>query len=192
MMLTLRREAFFAAVALSLFCGWPLAALAEPDVGGSKAGYSVDSTGGTGNPVGSVGTIGASASPASVGMGPPVTTRLGLPVTPAPAPSSGNVVISLVFYLMILLLLAAVAIYWVRSGWPTRFLGKNTQRKLQVSEIRSLGNRQFLVVAEYETTKILLGVSHGRIDLLCHLGRDPLEGEDFAPLVKQTSSGPNP
>ncbi len=42
-------------------------------------------------------------------------------------------------------------------------------RKLVVSESRSLGNRQFLVVVEYENERILLGVTPGKIDYLCPL-----------------------
>jgi len=44
-------------------------------------------------------------------------------------------------------------------------------RALAVEETRSLGNRQFLVVASYEGKKFLLGVCPGRIELLA-----PLDG----------------
>ncbi|HEY3757014.1 MAG TPA: flagellar biosynthetic protein FliO [Opitutaceae bacterium] len=40
---------------------------------------------------------------------------------------------------------------------------------LQVSETKSLGNRQFLIVASYGERKFLLGVCPGRIDLLAPL-----------------------
>ena len=42
-------------------------------------------------------------------------------------------------------------------------------RKLAVEETRSLGSRQYLVVASYEGKKLLLGVCPGRIDLLTTL-----------------------
>ena len=42
-------------------------------------------------------------------------------------------------------------------------------RALTIAETRSLGNRQFLVVAAYENKKFLLGVCPGRIDLLAPL-----------------------
>lgn len=45
-------------------------------------------------------------------------------------------------------------------------------RKLSIAETKSLGNRQYLVVASYEDKKFLLGVCPGRIDLLT-----PLEGD---------------
>jgi len=44
-------------------------------------------------------------------------------------------------------------------------------RALSVDETRSLGNRQYLVVASYEGKKFLLGVCPGRIDML-----SPLDG----------------
>ena len=42
-------------------------------------------------------------------------------------------------------------------------------RSLVIDETRSLGNRQYLVVASYEGKKILLGVCPGRIDMLAPL-----------------------
>lgn len=44
-------------------------------------------------------------------------------------------------------------------------------RALALDETRSLGNRQYLVVASYEGRKFLLGVCPGRIDMLT-----PLDG----------------
>lgn len=43
-------------------------------------------------------------------------------------------------------------------------------RALAIDETRSLGNRQYLVVASYEGKKFLLGVCPGRIDMLTSLG----------------------
>ncbi len=51
-------------------------------------------------------------------------------------------------------------------------LSARGQRKLQVEETRPLGNRQYLVVAQYEGKKFLLGVTPGQIALLT-----PLESE---------------
>lgn len=49
-------------------------------------------------------------------------------------------------------------------------------RSLAIDETRSLGNRQFLVVASYEGRKFLLGVCPGRIDMLTSLdGSAPKE-----------------
>lgn len=44
-------------------------------------------------------------------------------------------------------------------------------RKLVIDETKSLGSRQYLVVASYEGKKFMLGVCPGRIDLLT-----PLDG----------------
>jgi flagellar protein FliO/FliZ len=46
-----------------------------------------------------------------------------------------------------------------------------------IEETRSLGNRQYLIVAAYEEKKLLLGVTPGRIKLLCDLPTD----EDTGP-----------
>ncbi|MBL9201917.1 MAG: flagellar biosynthetic protein FliO [Opitutaceae bacterium] len=54
-----------------------------------------------------------------------------------------------------------------RRGTP---IGRD-HRLLAVDETRSLGNRQYLVVASYENRKFLIGVCPGRIDLL-----SPLDG----------------
>jgi flagellar protein FliO/FliZ len=42
-------------------------------------------------------------------------------------------------------------------------------RALAIDETRSLGNRQYLVVASYEGKKFLIGVCPGRIDMLSAL-----------------------
>jgi flagellar protein FliO/FliZ len=42
-------------------------------------------------------------------------------------------------------------------------------RALAIDETRSLGNRQYLVVASYEGKKFLIGVCPGRIDMLSPL-----------------------
>ena len=60
--------------------------------------------------------------------------------------------------------------------WRARLApgGAALLRKLSIVETKSLGNRQYLVVAGYEDKKFLLGVCPGRIDLLTPLdGRPP-------------------
>jgi flagellar protein FliO/FliZ len=47
------------------------------------------------------------------------------------------------------------------------------ERRLSVAESHSLGNRQYLVVADYSGRKFLLGVCPGRIDLLSPLDGPP-------------------
>jgi flagellar protein FliO/FliZ len=57
--------------------------------------------------------------------------------------------------------------------WRSRAKGMNqfsrAPRNLAVEETRSLGNRQYLVVASYQDKKFLIGVCPGRIDLLSAL-----------------------
>ncbi len=45
-------------------------------------------------------------------------------------------------------------------------------RKLQIEETRPLGNRQHLIVADYDGQKFLLGVTPGQIQFLTHLHPD--------------------
>jgi len=66
-------------------------------------------------------------------------------------------------------LLLAVAggwLFWRGRGVP----GANVNgRKLSIAETKSLGGRQYLVVAAYEDKKFLLSVCPGRIELLTPL-----------------------
>ena len=54
--------------------------------------------------------------------------------------------------------------------------GLRADRRLAIAETRSLGNRQYLVVAAYDGRKFLLGVCPGRIEMLAPLdgGSPPL------------------
>jgi flagellar protein FliO/FliZ len=69
-------------------------------------------------------------------------------------------------------LLMAGAGGWLFWRGRTAPGGVAALRRLAIAETKSLGNRQYLVVATYEDKKFLLGVCPGRIDLLT-----PLEGE---------------
>ncbi len=69
---------------------------------------------------------------------------------------------------LMLLALCAGGYYLVRRQAGFAPVSKG-QRKLVVSESRLLGNRQFLVVVEYENERVLLGVTPGKIDYLCPL-----------------------
>lgn len=71
--------------------------------------------------------------------------------------------------------LAAAAVggwlIWQQRRSPRGTTGREA-RKLAIAETRSLGNRQFLVVADYDGRKFLLGVCPGRIELLVPLNDD--------------------
>ena len=93
---------------------------------------------------------------------------------PPPYKSGDGGTFQLVLYLALLLALFAGGAFFLRNGF-TLFQPKiKGERKLEISETRMLGNRQFLVVAAYEDRKILIGVCPGRIDYLCTLaGAEP-------------------
>lgn len=77
-------------------------------------------------------------------------------------------------YLVLLLALFAGGAWLLRNGFTFFQPKMKGLRKLQISETRMLGNRQFLIVAEYEDRKMLIGVCPGRIDYLCTLaGAEP-------------------
>jgi len=85
---------------------------------------------------------------------------------PAGAPGSVSLTTSL---LVILVGIGAGWLLWRRLRSVNRTTGG--ARQLAIAETRSLGNRQFLVVATYGEKKFLLGVCPGRVDLLA-----PLDG----------------
>lgn len=88
------------------------------------------------------------------------------PQAGAPASASGTALNSLSVFAAVLLAGVGAWIYW--KNRRTLPAGRD-RRALAVDETRSLGNRQFLVVASYEGRKFLLGVCPGRIDLLAQL-----------------------
>ncbi len=75
----------------------------------------------------------------------------------------------IIFYFFLLLAVIVAGFYLSRNGFAFFQPKSKDGRKLIISETRMLGNRQFLVVAEYEGKKMLLGVCPGRIDYLTPL-----------------------
>jgi flagellar protein FliO/FliZ len=65
---------------------------------------------------------------------------------------------------------AAGWVFWrkLRAAGPAT----RGEHQLAIAETRSLGNRQYLVVAAYGERRYLLGVCPGRIDLLSTLADD--------------------
>jgi flagellar protein FliO/FliZ len=82
--------------------------------------------------------------------------------------------------LLLLLALGAAAaggwLLWRQRRSPAG-LGGRDARRLAVVETRGLGNRQYLVVADYDGRKFLLGVCPGRIELLSRLDGGSAESE---------------
>ncbi len=79
----------------------------------------------------------------------------------------------------------AVAIWFCFKRGLLRKGSKNMGNKLNVLESRMLGNRQFLMVVEYEDNKVLLGVGPGKIDYLTSLSG---YRNDFPTLEPQFSN----
>lgn len=86
------------------------------------------------------------------------------PVAPTTGPGGG----AFTAVAVIILAGAGVWLLWrARAGKLANL--HRAGRQLEIEETRSLGNRQYLVVAAYQDKKFLLGVCPGRIDLLAPL-----------------------
>lgn len=57
---------------------------------------------------------------------------------------------------------------------------RSNDNRLKLCETKMLGNKQFLVVVEYETQKMLLGVGPGTISHLCYLGSQRVDEELYS------------
>lgn len=105
--------------------------------------------------------------------------------TPTPDPLSfktggaGTGQVSL--YLALLLAVVGGGFFVLRNGAAIFQPKAKGERKLNISETRMLGNRQFLVVAEYQDRRVLLGVCPGRIEYLCALGSGESEFPKISP-----------
>lgn len=97
--------------------------------------------------------------------------------------SSVGMLVTILGYGIILGGLGFVVWYLFKRGVIRQPFSK-TEGKLRVAETRMLGNRQFIMVVEYEDQKILLGVGPGKIDYLTTLQS---HGNEFSQLeVLQT------
>lgn len=117
--------------------------------------------------------LGATAAPTDENQVIVPNSTLAKPA-PAGLPPAGTGTLTV---LAILLLAGGGAWFLWRGragGMAVAF--NRTARQLVVEETRSLGSRQYLVVASYQDKKFLLGVCPGRIDLLA-----PLDGTTAAP-----------
>jgi flagellar protein FliO/FliZ len=108
--------------------------------------------------------VGVSAAPTAADEVISPKAEVQKTITPADGPGSG----ALTAVAVILLAGAGGWMLWRGKGGALAQLNRSN-RKLGVEETRSLGNRQYLVVATYENKKFLLGVCPGKIDLLTPL-----------------------
>jgi flagellar protein FliO/FliZ len=91
----------------------------------------------------------------------------------APASQLGGGTWQIAMYLGGMVALIAGGAWLLRNGIPTMQRNRG-ERKLSISETRGLGARQFLIVAEYDNRKMLIGVCPVRIEYLCTLaGAEP-------------------
>ena len=100
---------------------------------------------------------------------------------PLLAKGASGSTLQLTIYLVLLLALFIGGVYFLRNGFTLFQPKMKGERKLDISETRMLGNRQFLVVAAYEGKKVLIGVCPGRIDYLCTLSGAEPEFPNLAP-----------
>ncbi len=79
-----------------------------------------------------------------------------------------GMIATIIGFLIILGGMAVVAWYLFKRGVIRKpFASK--EGKLKIAESRMLGNRQYIMVVEYEDNKILLGVGPGKIEYLTSL-----------------------
>jgi len=99
--------------------------------------------------------------------------------------STGDSVGQIGLYLALLVVLFALGAWLLRGGLGALHGGMKGERLLHIRETRGLGARQFLVVAEYDGRRMLLGVCPGRIEYLT--GLSPRDGGDeaFASVLKE-------
>jgi flagellar protein FliO/FliZ len=85
---------------------------------------------------------------------------------PEPAAAQSSMYGSGVLVVALLLAGAGGWLFWRGRAVPA---GITSARKLAIAETKSLGNRQYLVVATYEDRKFLLSVCPGKIELVTAL-----------------------
>jgi flagellar protein FliO/FliZ len=118
--------------------------------------------------------LGALATGAVVAQEKPKESDIIRPrsAVPADAPATSQTKTSDSNYVLIVLAAGAAAtggwMLWRQRRTPGGIAGRDA-RKLNVAESRSLGNRQYLVVADYDGKKFLLGVCPGSIQMLAPL-----------------------
>jgi len=136
----------------------------------------------------------AAKAPAEPAVTPAESTAAQSPVTPtekkpiAPAAPGMDEFGRLLGYITLLAALAGAAVYLIKFGIPMHRNRSKEERKLQVLEMRPLGNRQFLIVVGYEDTRMLLGVTPGKIDYLCALDAAAAPDRDFSHLVDEAEN----
>lgn len=94
-------------------------------------------------------------------------------------------------YLTLFAALAGGAVYFLKFGLPLVRKGAAADRRLHILETRPLGNRQYLLVVAYDDTRMLLGVTPGKIDYLCPLDSSS-PPPDFGKIMASAESKSTP
>ena len=103
-----------------------------------------------------------------------------------PAPSMDDLG-RMLGYMVLLGCLVFFSYYFFKHGLPLYRTRNGSEKKLHILEMKSLGNRQFLLVVGYEDQRLLLGVTPGKIDYLCPLEAPHSLGPDFAAMLANTT-----
>jgi flagellar protein FliO/FliZ len=150
----MRNMAWRLALAAAIACVLP-ASLKATETAGAAPASSANST------------LGSQESPASTATPQPSESPKLSPSRP-PAPDFDSLG-RMLGYLTLFAALAGAGVYFVKFGLPLARKNAALDRKLQILETRPLGNRQYLLVVGYEDSRMLLGVTPGKIDYLCPL-----------------------
>jgi flagellar biogenesis protein FliO len=103
-----------------------------------------------------------------------------------PAPSMDDLG-RMLGYMVLVGCLAFFSYYFLKHGLPLYRNRNSGEKKLTVLEMKSLGNRQFLLVVGYEDQRLLLGVTPGKIDYLCPLDSAQSMPPDFSAMLAKTN-----
>jgi flagellar protein FliO/FliZ len=103
------------------------------------------------------------------------------PERPAGAPVEKSASVTSMLSMLAALALAAGGVWVLFQRRQAGPLSARGQRKLQIEETRPLGGRQYLIVANYDGKKYLLGVTPGRINLLTPLDAESAGSGDKKP-----------
>ncbi len=161
------------AAALACFLSSALQATGEPETTPvSRSGYSQ-----------------ADPSDTSKASAPPDSSITPSPTPARPPAPDVDALGRTLGYLTLFAAIAGVTIYFVKFGLPLARKNALAERKLQILETRPLGGRQYLLVVAYDDTRILLGVTPGKIDYICPLDS---HSADFGKIMAASEAKPQP
>jgi flagellar protein FliO/FliZ len=156
----MRKTAWRLAIAAALACPLPAFLQATETPGAAPASHAIFTT-----------ESSESVSPVSESSPilPPKSQASPQPTPSRPPTPDLDSLGRMLGYLTLFAALAGAAAYFIKFGLPLSRKGAASDRKLQILETRPLGNRQYLLVVGYEDSRMLLGVTPGKIDYLCPL-----------------------